>query len=244
MSYNFPVLTIALLATTAIPAYRIVRDTGTDGQGALATASTQSFAGVAGIIAGEANKTIDVHKCGIVPIEYGGNIAVGDPLTSDATGRAVKAVEGDNVIGKAQEVGAAGTIGSLLIALRDKLTNSGVAALIAAGLGAGVAVDHADASPVTVLAADATKDRAVLVVATCTQTLAGDDAPTFDIGWDADPDGIIDQLVLAGATAGDVFIGAGNVPATNKIIATLADGGTATNDAGAFNVVVLALPTS
>jgi len=229
----------------AIPKYRIAADTGTDGQGTLATSSTQSLCGVTGIVPGEAGKTVDINKVGIVPVEYGAAVTrAGLPLTSDAQGRAIPAVEGDEVIGISQEAGVLNTIGSLLLTQRPKLSNSSVAALIAAGLGAGIVVDHADASPVTVLAAHATKDQAVLVIATCTESLAGTDAPSFKIGWDASAEGLIAAAKLAGSAAGDVHIGAGVVPATNKIIATLANGGTATNDAGKFNVVVLALPTT
>jgi hypothetical protein len=241
---NFQLLMVSKLLSGTGTKYRIVRETGTDNQVIVASAATQALCGVVGSLDITAGTVGDVCVSGITPVEYGGEVAAGDPLTSDAVGRAIKAIEGQNVIGVAQEAGALNTIGSLLVIPQVKLANSGVAALVAAGLGAGVAVDHADSSPVTLLAANATHDRAVLVIATCTQSLAGSDAPTFDIGWTADPDGLIDQTLLAGATAGETFIGAGVVPATNLIIATLATGGTTTNDAGAFNVVVLALPTT
>jgi hypothetical protein len=122
-----------------------------------------------------------------------------------------------------------------------------VAAALAAGLGASANVAHGDASPVTVLAAHATKDRACIVMAICTESLAGGGGePTFDWGWDVDPDGLLDQLVVASATVGDVLLGAGVLPATKALICTIvdgaADGGPAVS--GAFATVVIALPTT
>ena len=119
-----------------------------------------------------------------------------------------------------------------------------LAAAIAAGLGASGNVDHADASPVTLMAAHATKDRACIVVAICTETLAAVTLkPTFDWGWAADADGLLDQLVVASATIGQVFIGAGVLPATAPLICTIADG-TGGGAAGKFATVVIALPTT
>jgi len=119
---------------------------------------------------------------------------------------------------------------------------AGVAALLAAGLGASAVVDHAGASPQTLMAADATHDRAVLLIVTCTEDMGGTTEATVDIGWTADDDGLMDQLLLVGATAGEVFVSAGLVPATNDIIATIVDGtGTVT---GAFSVVLIVLPTT
>jgi hypothetical protein len=119
---------------------------------------------------------------------------------------------------------------------------AGVAALLAAGLGASAVVDHAGASPQTLMVADATHDRAVLLVVTCTEDMGGTTEPTVDIGWTADDDGLMDQLRLVGATAGEVFISAGLVPVTNAVIATIVNGtGTVT---GAFSVVLIVLPTA
>jgi hypothetical protein len=241
---DYKLLVIPALFLTAVTAYHIVQETGTDGQVALATAASQKLCGVTTNLDFAAGETGDICKGGIAPVIFGGAVAAGDPLTSDGTGRAIKAVEGDYVIGVAQEKGVAGTIGSVLITPVAKLAGAGVAALVAAGLGAGVDVDHADATPKTVLAAHATKDRALLVIATCTESLAGNDAPTFKLGWDVSLEGIFAAATLAGGTAGTVKASAGVLPATKALIATLATGGTTTNDAGAYNFVVLALPTT
>jgi len=244
MSQTYPILVPSRKASGAIPARRLVALTTTAALVILASTKTQTYEGVSGAVATEADGEVAITSMGIVPVEYGGVVAVGDPLTSDSVGRAVKAVDGNNTAGVALEAGTIGTIGTIFLGSAKRLDNTLLAALVSGSLGSGTLVDHADASPVTLLAAHATKDRAVLVIATCTESLAGSDAPTFNVGWTADTDGLLDELVVAGATAGQTFIGAGVVPATNAIIATLATGGTTTNDAGKFHVAVLALPTT
>jgi len=117
-----------------------------------------------------------------------------------------------------------------------------LAAAIAAGLGASVNVDHADASPVTLIAADGAKDRAVLVMAIITETLAGGTTkPSFSLGWDVSHEGLHAAIVTG--SAGAVLLGAGVLPATKAGICTVVNG-TGTAIAGAIAVVVLALPTT
>jgi len=244
MSENMPLLTVTRKASGAIPPRRIVALTATAALVILASTKLQTYEGVSGAITTAADGDVTVNMFGLVPVEYGGEVAVGDPLTADSVGRAVKAVDGNNIVGEAREAGSLGTIGTVWMGMHKRLDNTLLAALVAGSLGSGTLVDHADSSPVTLLAAHATKDRACLVIATCTESLAGSDAPTFDVGWTADDDGLLDKTVLAGATAGQVFVGAGVVPATNAVIATLATGGTTTNDAGKFHVAVIAIPTT
>ncbi|MDV7340979.1 DUF2190 family protein [Terasakiella sp. A23] len=103
-------------ADGAIPQNRIVKHGSADGNVALATTATDSFDGVSGIRGADAQgDRIDIYKDGIRPLEYGGTVAAGDPLTSDATGRAIKAapVAGTNVrcIGFAEVSGVVGDIG-------------------------------------------------------------------------------------------------------------------------------------
>jgi hypothetical protein len=115
-------------------------------------------------------------------------------------------------------------------------------AAIAAGLGASVNVDHADASPVTLIAADGAKDRAVLVMAIITETLAGGTTkPSFSLGWDVSHEGLHAAIVTG--SAGVVLMGAGVLPATKAGICTVVNG-TGTAIAGAIAVVLLALPTT
>lgn len=69
--------------------------------------------------AAAANSRVDVCLDNIREVEFGGLVAYGDPVTSDATGRAIKAepVEGSSVpiIGRAMEGAKVGTIGHVLI---------------------------------------------------------------------------------------------------------------------------------
>ena len=126
--------------------------------------------------------------------------------------------------------------------LRHKERKS-VSAYELANLGKTAVVDHADTSPVALLAADADRDRAVIVVATCTESLGGGTPPTFDVGSAGDDDVLLDQTVLAGASAGDTFVGNATIPAhatESAILVTVADG--ASTPAGAFRVTVIAVP--
>jgi len=63
---------------------------------------------------------VDVHRNGIAPVDYGGNVTRGDPLTSDANGKAVAAnpSSGSNVriIGYAEVSGVDGDVGAVFIA--------------------------------------------------------------------------------------------------------------------------------
>ncbi|MCY1704440.1 hypothetical protein [Pannonibacter sp. SL95] len=62
---------------------------------------------------------IDVCLDHIREVEFGGTVAYGDPLTSDANGRAIKAAPGAGaslpIIGRAMSAGGLGVIGHVLI---------------------------------------------------------------------------------------------------------------------------------
>lgn len=113
---KFPVLCINHIAAGAIPSYRIVKGTAAEATVALAVTDTDKFVGVSGIVSADAaGDRIDIEMLGIAPVQYGGTVAFGDLLTSDATGRAIIAIAGDRVIGVAQEAGVIDEIGSLLL---------------------------------------------------------------------------------------------------------------------------------
>ena len=106
------------LAGGSISEYRVVKFGADDRIALQATAATEKFAGVAGLPKGASAITgdsIDVIKSGVADILYGGNVAVGDFLTSDDEGRAVVAVDGDNLIGIAQITGVEGDLGAVQI---------------------------------------------------------------------------------------------------------------------------------
>lgn len=77
-----------------IAPYRIVKAaapaTGTTV--ATAGAATDVLLGLTGSMGGEAGKQVDVTLLGPAEVRLGGNVAFGDPLTADATGKAVKVV--------------------------------------------------------------------------------------------------------------------------------------------------------
>lgn len=82
------------LAAGAIAANRLVKRTANRGEAAQAAASTDAIAGVSdGMGASAAGQMCDVHELGLYDVVAGGNLAAGDPVTSDANGKAVKAVK-------------------------------------------------------------------------------------------------------------------------------------------------------
>ena len=99
------------LASAAIAAHRIV----TAG-GAQAAAAAAKSIGVSGSRAVASGETVEVAVAGIAPVEYGGNVALGDLLTSDANGKAVvTATAGHRIVGAAMVAGVDGDIGEVLL---------------------------------------------------------------------------------------------------------------------------------
>lgn len=111
----FPLLTVNRKASGAIAAYRIVNPTAADGTVEQSNAAADKVQGVSGQLGAADGGRIDIHYAGIVPVTYGGAVTPGDPLTSDASGRAVVAVAGNKTIGTATEGGAADEIGAVLL---------------------------------------------------------------------------------------------------------------------------------
>lgn len=112
---NYPLLPVALRAVVAIAAFRILKPTTNDGEATVASAASDKLMAVSGPAPALAGQLVESHFAGIVPVEYGDTVAVGDLLTSDAIGRAVPATSGNRVIGRAAEKGSLGTIGSVII---------------------------------------------------------------------------------------------------------------------------------
>ncbi|SON55810.1 hypothetical protein HDIA_2269 [Hartmannibacter diazotrophicus] len=86
------------LAAEAITGKRLV---AFDASGAVvgAVADTDPLVGVSDAVGADEGGNCDVHMTGQVPVTAGGAIAYGDPVTSDAQGRAVVAAPsaGDQV---------------------------------------------------------------------------------------------------------------------------------------------------
>ena len=107
-------------AEGAIAAYRIVKFGAADGNVLQATGPADKLIGVNDRIpfAGSGERG-DICRIGICEVEYGGTVAAGDALTSDAQGRAVTAAPAagtnNRVIGFAEVAGVLGDIGSLTL---------------------------------------------------------------------------------------------------------------------------------
>ena len=112
-----PTLTKNYVAEAAITKYRIVQFGTADGQVIPATGVTSTMFGVCAELDAAIGERVDIHEGGIPEVEYGGNVTRGDPLTSDANGRAVTAAPAAGVnnrtIGFAQVSGVLGDIGSV-----------------------------------------------------------------------------------------------------------------------------------
>ena len=111
-----PTFTRSYLAGAAILGARIVAfsDVAASQKIAQAAASTDPFLGVSDILGAPLDGMCDVHRDGTVSIELGGTVEAGDPLTSDADGKAIKAVAAAGttirVVGFADEPGVSGDI--------------------------------------------------------------------------------------------------------------------------------------
>lgn len=107
-------------AEGVIPAYRLVKFGAADGGVLVAAAAADKVIGVNDRLAFAAvGDRGDVVRVGIAEVEYGGTVAAGDLLMSDASGRAIVAAAGAGtnvrVIGVAEVAGVLGDIGSLCI---------------------------------------------------------------------------------------------------------------------------------
>jgi hypothetical protein len=104
-------------AETAVPRHRICKFGASDTAVVLATAAADLSFGVSAEIDAAIGEPCDVAIMGLVPVTYGGVVARGNLLTSDALGRAVAAAPGAGVsvevIGRAMIAGVLGDIGSV-----------------------------------------------------------------------------------------------------------------------------------
>lgn len=106
-------------AGAAISPFRIVKPGANDGEVLPAAAATDLLMGVCESVGPAIGERCDVVKIGIADVEYGGAVTRGQPLTADASGRAIAAAPaaGANVrvIGFAEVSGVLGDIGSVLL---------------------------------------------------------------------------------------------------------------------------------
>lgn len=103
------------IAVAAIAAYTLVKPSGVnDGEVVPAAAATDKILGVAQNVAVASGQQVDVILGDSANVLLGGNVAEGDPITSDANGAGVKAVPGagvnNRIVGFALSSGVAGDI--------------------------------------------------------------------------------------------------------------------------------------
>lgn len=113
-------LTKSYIAQGAIAAYRICKAGTADRAVSQAGAATDKFFGVSVELSVVDGERVDVQRTGLPLVQFGGAVDRGDPLTSDAQGRAIKANPAPGtrmaIIGFAEVSAVAGDIESMLIA--------------------------------------------------------------------------------------------------------------------------------
>lgn len=136
------------------------------------------------------------------------------------------------------------TIGANKVTSSMLANGAGVAALLAAGLGASKAYTKA-ANGADPLLAGAVGDRSVLIVVTVDEAFANGDGaqPTFQIGQTGTAAKFADTTAFADKAAGTVLTFAGTLTGADDLLVT-AVAGTGTTETGGISVTVLALPVS
>jgi len=107
------------IAEAAINPFRIIKLGAADGQVLQAAAVADKSIGVSTDIAAAINERCDVIVAGEADVQYGGAVARGDLLTTDANGKAVVAAPGagvnNRIIGVALVAGVLDDIGRVAI---------------------------------------------------------------------------------------------------------------------------------
>jgi hypothetical protein len=109
------VITKSFLATAvAIAPYLIAKHSAANGTIEVASANTDLLIGAVDSLGVEASTLADFDFAGVREVRAGGVIAAGDPLTSDANGKAIKALPANStqvrIIGFALAAAAADDI--------------------------------------------------------------------------------------------------------------------------------------
>lgn len=114
---NIPGLTTAFRAGGAIAKRRILIHGSADGLAIQAVGAAAPLLGISTDIPTDSGAIVDAIRGGLAPVEYGGTITRGAPLTADADGRAVAAnlaaATVTYIIGFAEVEGVVGDIGSV-----------------------------------------------------------------------------------------------------------------------------------
>lgn len=104
-------------APAAVAKNRLVNWGAADGTVAVAVDGSKELVGVSSELDTAAGDYCSVFRIGnIAEVIYGGNVARGDPLTADGTGRAIKAtVSGQFVVGNAEISGVVNDVGTVTV---------------------------------------------------------------------------------------------------------------------------------
>ncbi|MET4206861.1 hypothetical protein [Bradyrhizobium sp. LA2.1] len=104
------------ICTADVAPFKIVKfsDVAASKKVATASAATDPIMGVSDAQGGSNGNTVDVIRRGLGQVTLGGIVAAGDPLTSDASGNAIKLVGAattiKRLVGFAEEPGVAGDV--------------------------------------------------------------------------------------------------------------------------------------
>jgi hypothetical protein len=208
------------------------------------------------ILVGDGTTVASVAVTGDITITTAGVVAIG---AKKVTAGMTAIADGKILIGGAGGAGAEQTltgdvtvtnagvtaIGAGKVTAAMLANGAGVAALLTAGLGGSTTIIKSETGAKTIVAADATKIRACLVVAVVTEAFAtGDTSRTIVTVGEADtPDKMWAATVFPdGLALGTVLVGAFTNAATKAITVTsTAAAGTGT---GGVAITVLAIPTT
>lgn len=107
-------------AAADVAGYLIVAGSGTGAKVRAGASATDKIIGVAERVGGDAGQMLDVTIAGVTEVRAGGTFDAFDPLTSDAQGRAIKALPTGNtvvrVVGIAQGPAVVGDIVGIQVA--------------------------------------------------------------------------------------------------------------------------------
>lgn len=168
-------------------------------------------------------------------------LADGKILIGDANGASAAKTPSGDVTMTREGVTA---IGSAKVTSAMLANGAGVAALITAGLGGTTSVAKTVTATATIVAAHASKDRAVIIAVTVDETFAnvGGLQTTFTIGEEATLNKFMPITTLVDAAAGTVLLFGGTNTATKAIqVTSVARTVTGT---GGISIAVLAIPTT
>jgi len=116
-------------------AFTICKPGADDDTFSLATGATDQLIGIFQHTTSAVGDIVRIMvTSGISSLLYGGTVTRGDPLTSDALGRGITAVAGQNIIGYATVSGVVGDIGTCLLSRQDLTASIGADGLVFKGV--------------------------------------------------------------------------------------------------------------